>query len=812
MKVRGHMRTFNYIIGSILGAGLALTGAGCGDSGADCGNGTTEVDGVCVPNIDGCATGTTLVNGECVPDGSVICGDGTTYNETTGECEPDSVIMCGEGTVDDGTGNCVDPNTLLDPDVDEPAEPNDGSGTPGAITIPTEGNSLTIGGCVDPADAGGDSDEDWYLFDVTAPTLLDVTVMGYDGLAGGFVVQSADAQLFNNGWIRFGVNLVDTTSSRQVYLPKAGTYVLAITDSRSLFLGPAGGPDACYYATVETLAIPSATAITDTATGTLDDVDFYSYDPAVDGAVVDALLDATAMAQNSDLVVSVNGSYVGSAIPHDDGLPALGTFSSLADDDVVVIAVDHVYNYSLSDVDYMLTVAERNVLAEPGDGSTVTITHDDTAVQLLAFEATAGDVFRLELPAPVANFDILLFPPNTTDFSFGGGLFIGDICFNCADVDTWIQALETGYYYLAVFNLDAVQDDMYDMEWTRTHVTPAAVTVGTTATGDLSNNNDRDFYTFDPTGNDWIELLVSPTAGAGFTDGLVTIYPRGEAGQLDVIVAELDSDLTDFARIIPGETDMVLVSVEDFDGHDGDETFDFDVTLKDYDDLGTVDDMTALQSVVTGSAAEEFYLFFGSPTDELTLTVTGQNGLDPIVALLDFDESENVVDDTTGADTVETLTLRAGDGWIAFAVRDVAGTGGDYTIDVTARTPLVIAGNTGIAIPDSDANGVTDTATNSMACTIAEAQVALDVSHTWIGDLEIIITSPDGTALTMHANSGGSADDIVGTYPIDLTPADSLDDWISESAMGDWELFVADTAGGDTGTVNSWSVNVFCAP
>jgi subtilisin-like proprotein convertase family protein len=87
-------------------------------------------------------------------------------------------------------------------------------------------------------------------------------------------------------------------------------------------------------------------------------------------------------------------------------------------------------------------------------------------------------------------------------------------------------------------------------------------------------------------------------------------------------------------------------------------------------------------------------------------------------------------------------------------------------------------------------------------------RVALDVEHTWIGDLEIDLTSPSLTKVRLHNGSGGSTHDIVGTYGVDLTPAEPLDAFSGETVDGTWTLEIRDTAGGDTGTLNSWGIDI----
>jgi subtilisin-like proprotein convertase family protein len=91
---------------------------------------------------------------------------------------------------------------------------------------------------------------------------------------------------------------------------------------------------------------------------------------------------------------------------------------------------------------------------------------------------------------------------------------------------------------------------------------------------------------------------------------------------------------------------------------------------------------------------------------------------------------------------------------------------------------------------------------------IVEIQVAVDISHTYIGDLIVRLVSPSGTSVFLHNRAGGQADDIVGTYGLDLTPAEPLSILHGEPSAGTWQLEISDKQGGDSGTLNSWSVAI----
>lgn len=95
---------------------------------------------------------------------------------------------------------------------------------------------------------------------------------------------------------------------------------------------------------------------------------------------------------------------------------------------------------------------------------------------------------------------------------------------------------------------------------------------------------------------------------------------------------------------------------------------------------------------------------------------------------------------------------------------------------------------------------------------IDEVRVAVNVQHTYIGDLWLVLTSPEGTEVALHKWTGGSADDIVGTYGVDLTPFEPLSTLLGESSMGTWQLAIHDNAAGDTGVLNSWSVEICANP
>lgn len=76
-------------------------------------------------------------------------------------------------------------------------------------------------------------------------------------------------------------------------------------------------------------------------------------------------------------------------------------------------------------------------------------------------------------------------------------------------------------------------------------------------------------------------------------------------------------------------------------------------------------------------------------------------------------------------------------------------------------------------------------------------QVAIRIIHTYRGDLVVNLVAPDGSTYLLHNATGAGADNLIGTYTVNAS---------SESATGTWKLRVYDRANGDTGYIDSWSL------
>jgi M6 family metalloprotease-like protein len=111
----------------------------------------------------------------------------------------------------------------------------------------------------------------------------------------------------------------------------------------------------------------------------------------------------------------------------------------------------------------------------------------------------------------------------------------------------------------------------------------------------------------------------------------------------------------------------------------------------------------------------------------------------------------------------------------------------------------------GLDIPDNHAGGVVDTITVAQNATIAAVQLTVDITHTYRGDLHVILLAPWGETLVLHQqNQGGNVDDLKRDY--DETDLQDLAKLHGHSTQGDWQLLVRDLAPADVGTLNRWAL------
>ncbi|WP_018350323.1 choice-of-anchor B family protein [Longispora albida] len=117
--------------------------------------------------------------------------------------------------------------------------------------------------------------------------------------------------------------------------------------------------------------------------------------------------------------------------------------------------------------------------------------------------------------------------------------------------------------------------------------------------------------------------------------------------------------------------------------------------------------------------------------------------------------------------------------------------------DLTPDPPGPFFQNTtDVTIPDKTT--VTSSIAVSGVTTVSTVQIAVDIKHTYRGDLVISLIAPDGTVYLLEDfPNNDSADNVLKTYPVNLS---------AEAPNGTWKLQVKDTSRQDTGRIDSWSM------
>lgn len=145
--------------------------------------------------------------------------------------------------------------------------------------------------------------------------------------------------------------------------------------------------------------------------------------------------------------------------------------------------------------------------------------------------------------------------------------------------------------------------------------------------------------------------------------------------------------------------------------------------------------------------------------------------------------------------------------------------------------------NVPLAIPDN--GNVNSTLTFSVNGTISDANLTVDVAHTWNDDIELRLTSPSVAAQLLWQDCGGSGDNIQvtidqdaaalstcpnagpvtgtvlptnGTAAAPAAASGTMNAFDGSASGGVWTLNVTDDSSICTGTLNSWSLTLDGSP
>ncbi len=109
-------------------------------------------------------------------------------------------------------------------------------------------------------------------------------------------------------------------------------------------------------------------------------------------------------------------------------------------------------------------------------------------------------------------------------------------------------------------------------------------------------------------------------------------------------------------------------------------------------------------------------------------------------------------------------------------------------------------------IPDDNEMGIVRSMTLEASGQVKSMEVAIDITHTYIGDLKVTLMSPRGTSIDLHNRFGSGQDNLIKNYSASTTP--DLAKLAGEPIGGKWTLKVVDLAREDVGKLNRWSLKI----
>ncbi len=293
-------------------------------------------------------------------------------------------------------------------------------------------------------------------------------------------------------------------------------------------------------------------------------------------------------------------------------------------------------------------------------------------------------------------------------------------------------------------------------------------------------------------------LAIPDNTPAGVTDTIV----MGGLGSFTTKVTLY----MEIPHTFPGDLDITLqspagtiVPVTTDNGGTNDNAF--NGTLFDGDVLDTVTDHVYAVGVVVPLLSPEgaFDNFLGQdPNGGWTLKIVDDAGVD-VGTLVRWD-----------------LSVTAAAAPVALAPSSVAGTGGPIN-------------DFGAAVPQPSVFTAT---VSGVASSLWDVDLTTLITHTSSADIDMTLTSPAGTVVTISTDNGGTLDNVFnGTLWDDnandgavdhvytnlvaatpLSPEGRLSNFRCEDPNGVWTLTIVDDALADNGTMNSWSLDVTTGP
>ena len=324
-------------------------------------------------------------------------------------------------------------------------------------------------------------------------------------------------------------------------------------------------------------------------------------------------------------------------------------------------------------------------------------------------------------------------------------------------------------------------------------------------------------------------------ATATFTQSTPTAIPTGPAVVTSTLVVSgvgpflFDLNLTTFmAHTFPGDLDVTLTSPAGT------------VVTLTTDNAGTNDNVfngTVWDDDANPAGQVPYTTNNGLVTDHAYVLATLASPLVPEEGLAAF----------VGEDPNGTWTITISD--------DAAQDGGSldsWSLEVTTFAAAPTVANTAAtqatptAIPTGPAVVTSTIVIAGAGTSILDVDVTTFMAHTFPGDLDVTLTSPAGTVVTLTTDNAGTNDNVfngtvwdddanpagqvpyttnnglatdhayvLATLASPLAPEEALGAFIGEDPNGTWTITISDDAAQDGGSLDSWSLDIdtfTCAP
>ena len=220
---------------------------------------------------------------------------------------------------------------------------------------------------------------------------------------------------------------------------------------------------------------------------------------------------------------------------------------------------------------------------------------------------------------------------------------------------------------------------------------------------------------------------------------------------------------------------------------------------------------------------------------ELTVTASGAEGDLVASSGENADVSVTITSQPPGATVTDGDGNRVGTTPAMFVVtvpRDQLGESRTWSLSLADHQPVSVTGQLGEgalvlhgALPMLGPTNIDVTAAESQpirdyqsatlavevaeSCAITEASVDVDIRHTFIGDLRVVLRPPWGDELMLHRHSGGGRRNLRRTWRSSEPAMRSV---LGHDTRGRWTLIVHDDAGADHGSFESFDLHLVCAP